>query len=180
MPTATPKPLFIRYALLTLTSKDAVPIVKNFECSATEIAVTSEGGDVTSISTQCPAGSFSEVNPRTYSLTINSVQDVEDSDGLLWFSWLHEGETWEAEFYPKTDNQKVPVGNGMKGDVTISMPDTIGGGEPGNYATSELVYPYVGRPVLIDSAGVEVTLPPPAARNAEDTAATDDREPVAV
>src|SRR5690349_15516719 len=112
---ATPKPLFIRYALLTLESSDAVPVVMNFECSATEIAVTSEGGDVTSISTQCPEGSFSEVNPRTYSLTITGVQDVEDVDGLLWFSWLHEGEVWHATFYPKTDSAKQPVGNGMEG-----------------------------------------------------------------
>lgn len=177
----TPKPLFIRYAKLTLTNDGTpTPTTMDFECSATEIAVTSEGGDVTSISTQCPEGSFSEVNPRTYSLTITGVQDVEDVDGLLWFAWLHEGEVWHAMFYPKTDSQKAPVGNGMKGDVTISLPDTIGGGEPGNYATTELVFPYVGRPTLVDSAGQPVVVTPPAALEApvEDTEPAE--EPVAV
>lgn len=157
-----PKPLFIRYAKLTLDDGLATPLVTmDFECSATEIAVTSEGGDVTSISTQCPEGSFSEVNPRNYSLTINAVQDVESDDSLLWFAWENEGLTFHATFYPKTDSNKTPVGRGLEGTVTISLPDTIGGGEPGNFATTELVFPYVGRPTLIDALGAPIAMSNP-------------------
>lgn len=184
---ATPKPLFIRYSKLTLSDgATPTPETLNFECSATEIAVTSEGGDVTSISTQCPDGSFAEVNPRTYSLSITGIQDVESDDSLLWFAWEHEGETWEATFYPKTDSQKAPVGRGLKGTITISLPDTIGGGEPGNFATMELVFPYSGRPTLVGTdgqpvaAGVQAMGAIVVEDQSEEQASEPEPEPVAV
>jgi hypothetical protein len=167
----TPKPLFIRYAKLTLDDGLATPLVTfDYECSATEIAITSEGGDITSINTQCPEGSFSEANPRAYSLTINAVQDVESTDSLLAFAWQREGTVWRATFYPKTDAQKAPVGFGWEGQVTISMPDQIGGGEPGNFATMELVFPYTGRPSMIDADGAPVPAPAGAVQESEPVA----------
>jgi len=151
----TPKPLYVRYSKLTLTKDDGQggSTSLDFECSATNIGVTSEGGDTTSLNTLCPEGSFSESAPRTYSLAQTIVQDVESDDSVLWFAWQHEGEVWDAMYYPKTDSQKNVVGNGLKGTVTVSLPDQIGNVEPGNFATSALVWSYQGRPTLVDDQG---------------------------
>lgn len=150
-------PMFVRYSKLELTRQNggATETIE-FQCSSTNIGVTSEGGDSTTLNTLCPEGSFSEVGQRTYSLAITAVQDVEDIEGLLWFSWRHEGELWDATYYPKLDAQSNVVGNGLKGSVTIQLPDQIGNVESGNYATSSLVWPYQGRPELVDDAGVAV------------------------
>lgn len=164
-------PMYVRYSSLKLTRDDGSGTTEtfNWECESTNIGVTSEGGDSTTLNTLCPSGSFSEVSQRTYSLAITAVQDVENIDSLLWFSWRHEGEVWDATYYPKTDAQGNVVGNGLKGTVTIQLPDQIGNVESGNYATSSLVWPFQGRPVLIDSSGADV--PPPSSGSGGGTVA---------
>lgn len=150
-------PMYVRYSSLKLTRQNAgAAETLSFECSSTNIGVTSDGGDSTALNTLCPSGSFSEVAQRTYSLAVTAVQDVEDVEGLLWFAWRHEGETWEATYYPKTDAAGAIVGNGLQGTVTVQLPAQIGNVESGNYATTDLVWPFQGRPVLVDSSGVDV------------------------
>jgi len=157
---ALPSPLFMRYSKLTLATPagEAVPEVIEFQCSSTSIGLTSEGGDLTSISTLCPDGSFSESTPRTWSLTVTGVQDVESVDSFLWYLMDNDGATADATFYPKTDNAGLPVGRGYEGVVTIAPPDIVGGVEPGNYATFTAVLPFIGKPAPIDAAGAPITL----------------------
>lgn len=146
-------PLFMRYSKLTVTTQGGTSETFDFECDATSIGLTSTGGDLSSITTLCPAGSFSEVNPRTWGLAVTAVQDVESIDSFMLFLMDHEGELADAVWYPKTDAQKNPIGRGWQGTVTISVPDTVGGVEPGNYATFSTTLPYQGKPLPIDSAG---------------------------
>jgi hypothetical protein len=144
-------PLFVKYSKVVLNPETGTPL--EFQCSVTQVAVTSEGGDVVSQNTQCPDGSFSETNPRTYQLSITGVQDVEDLNGLMWWAWDHDTEVVSAQFWPKADGQGNPVGYGLEGDVTVSLPSQVGGGDIGSFATTDLVFPYNGKPTRIDSDG---------------------------
>ena len=152
---AMPAPVYMRYSKLTIeNATGATPTyTHDFQCSATSIGLTSTGGDVTSISTLCPDGSFSETAPRQWQLSVVALQDVESTDSFMLFCIDHEGEAAHATFYPKTDNAGAPVGRGWEGDITIAVPDTVGGVEPGNYATFNVVFPFVGKPVGIDASG---------------------------
>lgn len=155
---ALPTPVYMRYSKLTIAADDSVTpdYTHDFQCSSTSIGLTSTGGDVTSVSTLCPDGSFSETAPRQWQLSVVGLQDVESTDSFMLFLMDHEGESAFATFYPKTDGTGAPVGRGWEGTVSISVPDTVGGVEPGNYATFNVVLPYVGKPVAIDAAGAPI------------------------
>lgn len=154
---AIPNPLFMRWSKLTLDMGGEPAVTYDFQCSATSIGLVSEGGELTSVTTLCPQGSFSESTPRTWSLSVTAVQDVESADSLLLFLIDNEGATALATFYPKTDAAGAPVGRGWEGTVNLGLPDTIGGAEPGNYAMFEVSFPYVGKPIPIDAAGVPIS-----------------------
>ena len=165
-----PIPLFTKYAFLSLELVDDVGgIVYAFECSATSAGLVSTGGEVVSINTLCPDGSFSETAARAWQLSITAVQDVESADSLMLFLIDHEGEKANAVYYPKTDSAKVPQGRGWEGVVTISLPDNIGNGAIGQYATFTAVLPFEGKPQGIDANGDPA--PPPVVPLAADTAA---------
>lgn len=178
---AMPTPLYMRYSKLTIASDDGVTptYTHDFQCSATSAGLTTTGGDVTSISTLCPDGSFSETAPRTYQLTVTALQDVESTDAFMLFCMDREGENAFATFYPKTDGTGDPVGRGWEGNIVIALPDTVGGVEPGNYATFTVVFPYVGKPTPIGADGAPIALngTSRASRNA-DAAGSKRRESV--
>lgn len=163
-----PVPLFTKYALLSLELVDDIAgVVHQFECSATSAGLVSTGGEVISLNTLCPDGSFSETAARAWQLSVTAVQDVESPDSLMLFLMDHEGEKAVAVFYPKTDSAKVPQGRGWTGTVTIALPDNVGNGAIGQYATFTAVLPFEGKPQGIDAAGEPA--PPPAAPLAADT-----------
>lgn len=147
----TVAPLFVKYAKLSLGSGGTAA---DFQCSSTSIGITSEGGGSQSLTTLCPDGSFSEQQPKTYNLNVTLVQDVENIDSFMFWLLEHDGEVVDFTYYPKTDAQGNPVGYGFKGKVTVSAPDTIGGAESGNFATSTVVLPLQGKYSVIDKAGV--------------------------
>lgn len=154
-------PLYVRYSKLEVTTSGGASQTFDFECSATSIGLTSTGGDLTSLTTLCPSGSFSEVNPRTWALSITAVQDVESEDSFMLFLMDHEGEAASVTWYPKTDASKNPVGRGWTGEVTIAVPDTVGGVEAGNYATFTVELPFQGKPTPIDSDGNPIVIAVP-------------------
>jgi hypothetical protein len=152
--TAMPIPLFTKYALLSLELVDDVGgVVHNFECSATSAGLVSTGGEVITLNTLCPDGSFSETAARAWQLSVTAAQDVESDDSLMLFLIDHEGEKAIAVYYPKSDSAKVPQGRGWTGTVTIALPDNIGNGAIGQYATFTAVLPFEGKPSGIDPAG---------------------------
>jgi hypothetical protein len=162
-----PIPLFTKYALLTLELVDDVAgTVYAFECSATSAGLVSTGGEVITLNTLCPDGSFSETAARAWQLSITAVQDVESADSLMLFLIDHEGEKALATYYPKTDSAKVPQGRGWEGTVTIALPDNIGNGAIGAYATFTAVLPFEGKPQGIDADGNPA--PPPVTPLAAD------------
>jgi hypothetical protein len=172
----------MRYSKLTIENAEGVTptFTHDFQCSATSAGLTTTGGEVTSISTLCPDGSFSETAPRTYQLTVTAVQDVESADSLMLFCMDNEGDNALATFYPKTDGAGVPVGRGWEGTIVIALPDTVGGAEPGNYATFTVVFPYVGKPSPIDAAGAPITFGASSepAKSESKSKSEPDREPV--
>lgn len=153
--TTTVTPLFTKYAKLTLalTSGPNSGTSHDFECSATSVGLVSTGGEVVSLNTLCPDGSFSETNARAWQLSVTAAQDVESADSLMLFLIDNAGEKATATFYPKTDSAKNPVGRGWEGTVTVALPDNIGGGTIGTYATFTAVLPFEGKPQGIDPAG---------------------------
>lgn len=156
---ALPRPLFTRYSKLTITTGvDPDTVSTSYECSTTTAGITAAGGDLVSQNTQCPDGTFAETTPRTKSLTLTGVQDVEtdEPDNLMIFCDEHVGETVELEWYPKTDADKAPVGFGWKGTAIVGAPSQIGNGDIGAYATFDVVFPFQGKPVRIDAAGLPV------------------------
>jgi hypothetical protein len=155
-----PKPLFMRWSLLTINQGVAPGTDLNFECSATNIGLTTTGGDAVSLSTLCPDGSFSETNPKVWNLAITAVQDVESTsdESLMLFLMDHEGEAAHVTYYPKTDNAKAPVGRGWEGDVTLGSPNQVGNVEAGNYATFDAVLPFQGKPVPIGPDGTPIVI----------------------
>ena len=155
-----PVPLFTKYALLHLALESDSSTVYAFECSATSAGLVSTGGEVVSLNTLCPDGSFSESAARAWQLSVTAVQDVESENSLQLFLIDHEGEKATATFYPKTDSAKAPQGRGWEGTVTIALPDTIGNGTIGQYATFTAVLPYEGKPQGIDAAGNPVPVAP--------------------
>lgn len=161
MPT-TVRPLFVRYAVLKLgiPPETGTTTFTSFECEATSIGITSEGGDTQSLTTLCPDGAFSEASPRTYNLTVTIAQDVENIDSFLFWLLQHDAEVADFQYYPKADGDGAPVGYGFKGQVTVGPPDTIGGAESGSYATTDVTLPMVGKYTLVDDAGAEVTPTP--------------------
>lgn len=157
---ALPKPLFTKYSLLTVnTGTDAAPVETSYECQTTTSGLQSDGGDLVSQSTQCPDGSFSESTPRTWSLAVTAVQDVEtdEPENLMLFALDHEGETVGVTWYPKTDADKNPVGFGWKGPAKVGAPSAVGGGDIGAYATFDAVFAFQGKPVRVDETGQPVT-----------------------
>jgi hypothetical protein len=87
----------------------------------------------------------------------------------------NEGRNSLVTFYPKTDSASAPVGRGWKGTVVVALPDTVGGVEPGNYATFTVVFPYIGKPGPVDAAGLPIVTTPSILEAAESET---DREPV--
>lgn len=154
---ALPTPLYVRYSLLTFEILDETGqptgTTFNYECSATNIGLVSSGGELTELNTLCPDGSFSEAAPRTWALNVTAVQDVESSDSFLFLLMDNEGATAHVTWYPKTDNQKSPVGFGWEGDVKVTLPDQVGGVDIANYATFTVSLPFQGTPSRIDSNG---------------------------
>ena len=150
MPT-TVTPLFTKYSKLSLG--DATATMTDFQCSSTSIGITSEGGGTTSLNTLCPSGSFSEVNPSTYNLSVTLAQDIENKDSFLMWLLIHDNEQVDFTYYPKTDAAGNPVGYGFKGKVTVNAPDTIGGTESGNFATATVTLPLVGKYSVVDGTG---------------------------
>ena len=144
-------PLFVKYSKLTLDAED-------FQCEATSIGITSSGGEEQELTTLCPEGSFKETAARSYSLTVTLAQDVENLDSFLMWALIHDGETVDFTYYPKTDNRGNPVGYGFKGRVTVSPPDTIGGVESGNFATSTVTFGMQGKYAVVDAQGSVVTV----------------------
>ena len=144
-------PLFVRYSQLKLG--DASAVMKNFQCEATSVGITSEGGGTQSLTTLCPEGSFSEVQPKTYALSVTLAEDYENIESFLFYLIQHDGETQDFIYYPKTDNNGKPVGHGFKGRVTVVSPDSFGGAESGNYSTSSVTLPLVGKYAIIDKDG---------------------------
>jgi hypothetical protein len=140
------KPLFVKYSKLTLDGKD-------FQCEATSVGITSSGGGEQTLTTLCPDGSFSEQQSKTYSLTVTLAQDVENIDSFLMWCMIHDTETVDFVYYPKTDGQGKPVGYGFKGQVVIAVPDTIGGSEAGSFATAQVSFGLQGRYSVVDAAG---------------------------
>jgi hypothetical protein len=167
-----PIPLFTKYALLTLELVDDVAgTIYAFECSTTSAGLVSTGGEVVSLSTLCPDGSFSETASRQWQLSITGVQDVESENSLQLFLIDHEGEKAIATYYPKTNAAKEPQGRGWTGTVTIALPDNIGNGTIGQYATFTAVLPFEGKPQGIDADGQPA--PPPVTPLATTTKTTD-------
>lgn len=146
-------PLYVRYMYLEIALQSGSAETFQFECSATSIGLVASGGDLTSLSTLCPAGSFAESSPRTWSLDVTAVQDVESNESFMLFLMDHEGELADVTWYPKTDANKVPQGRGWTGVVTLGVPNQVGGVEPGNYATFTVSLPFQGKPSPIDSEG---------------------------
>ena len=157
---ALPVPLFNKYALLTVHTGPAAPggVTTNYECSATSIGLVSAGGDIVSQSTMCPDGAFTETTPKTWSLSVTALQDVEteEPDNLMIFGLDHEGETVDVTWYPKTDALKAPVGFGWEGPAKVGAPSQVGGGDIGTYATYDLVFAFQGKPVRVDATGTPV------------------------
>lgn len=155
-----PIPLFTKYALLSLELvDDTLGTVYSFECSATSAGLVSTGGEVISLNTLCPDGSFSETAARAWQLSVTGVQDVESANSLMLFLMDHEGEKAIAIYYPKTDSAKEPQGRGWTGTVTIALPDNVGNGTIGQYATFTAILPFEGKPQGIDANGQPA--PPP-------------------
>lgn len=151
---ALPTPLFTKYAKLSIVlGTTGTGTVFDFECSATSAGLVSTGGEVISLTTLCPDGSFSETAARAWQLSVTAAQDVESADSLMLFLLDHAGEKATATFYPKTDSAKVPQGRGWKGTVTIGLPDQIGNGTIGQYATFTAILPFEGKPQGIDASG---------------------------
>ncbi len=164
-----PRPLFTKYIQLTVT--DAVGDDHEFACYTTQSGLVSEGGDVQTIVTLCPDGSFSETTERTWSLQLTGVQDVETANSLMLFLFDHDGEDASFTFYPKVTRTGSPQGRGWTGGVKLTSPDTIGGGDAGNYATFSSSFPLTGKPVMIDGAGTIISGALPDPQGADKAAA---------
>jgi hypothetical protein len=150
-PVMTTMPLFMRWIMLEVTDKDGT--VHRFECAVTQAGLTSTGGDVVSLVTLCPTGSFSESTERVWSLVVTGVQDVESADSFQIFLLEHDGEEATFTYYPKTDSEGTPVGRGFKGTVTIAPPDTIGNTAAGAWATFQATMGLKGKYTMVDEEG---------------------------
>lgn len=80
----------------------------------------------------------------TYTATLEGTidQDLEETAGIVYWSWQHKGEVAAVEFVPNDAAVHTFTGN------VVIDPLTVGGEEGGKDMTSDFVYGFVGFPTL--------------------------------
>jgi hypothetical protein len=88
-----------------------------------------------------------------YSATITGTvfQDIDDVDGIVFYSWEHKGEAVPFEFVPST-----PVGTSVTGTVILD-PITVGADEPKANMQSDFTWDCVGAPTLTAATPLAAT-----------------------
>jgi hypothetical protein len=153
----------LRKGLLILGGLAAPPGV-DFACQPTAVSVTSEfNEDGEKVETLCG----DELLPTTTAaatLKFTAIQDFEDIDGLVRYSWAHNLEVVDFRWTP--DPTKIPS---LTGTVQVRRLDI--GGDVNKRLTSDAEWPVQDGPVFDDTppppptatAGTPGTFAPPSA-----------------
>lgn len=83
----------------------------------------------------------------TYTATFEGTidQDLEDTDGIVYWTWLNKGQVADFVFVPNDTAVKS-----VSGQLVID-PVIIGGEEGGKDMTSDFTFDFVGFPDLVDA-----------------------------
>jgi hypothetical protein len=80
----------------------------------------------------------------TYTLAGTVLQDIATADGLVQYTWEHEGETVEFEFVPTTSAVTAITGSVQIDPLPIGTSD----GEFGDNLTSDFEWTCAGKPAV--------------------------------
>lgn len=99
-----------------------------------------------------------EPGAATYSATLNATvfQDLPltSPEGLTRFSWDHKGDKVAVRYFP---NAQTMDGTAVEGTVVV-QPMTVGG-DLRTKPTSDIAWPFVGFPTIVDDAAAPADSP---------------------
>jgi hypothetical protein len=138
-------PLVLNSILFSIQDPDVPATFFDYECHVSAVELVPEQ-EVIDYQTLCPDGSFSALGRESFALNITAVQDWS-ADGFTRFCWENAGKEAQVKFRPDAAAGAISTDN-PEWQATVTIPRPSVGGEVSTFATSEMVFPVKGVPVL--------------------------------